>query len=97
MVKSKGKRSKTRNKYRKNVREKGKTSISKIIQDFEIGTKARIKVDPSVHDGQPHRKFHGRTGIIVGKQGKAFMLKVKDGNNSKKVISRPEHLEKVKE
>ncbi len=96
MVKSKGKRSKTRSKYRKNIREKGKTPISKIIQDFDIGTKAVIKVDPSVHDGQPHRKFHGRTGTIVGKQGKAFMLKVKDGNDYKKVISRPEHLEKVK-
>mgnify|MGYP000361939458 CR=1 FL=1 len=95
MVKSKGKNSRTRNKYRKNIREKGKTSINKIIQDFEIGTKATIKVDSSVHDGQPHRKFHGRTGTIVGQQGKAFMLKVKDGNDYKKVISRPEHLEKV--
>ncbi len=96
MVKSKGKRSKTRTKFRKNIREKGKQSIKKIIQDFEEGERAIIKVDPSVHKGIPHSKFHGRTGKIIGKQGKSYMLKVKDGNTHKKVISRPEHLEKVK-
>ncbi len=97
MGKSKGKRTKTRQKFRKNIRERGKLSIDKIIQDFEVGSKATIKIEPSVTKGQPDAKFHGRTGVITGKQGKAFIIKVKDGNKYKKVISRPEHLEKVEE
>ncbi len=95
MGKSKGKRTKTRQKFRKNIRERGKLSIDKIIQDFEVGSKATIKIESSVHRGQPDAKFHGKTGDIIGKQGKAFVLKVKDGDKYKKVISRPEHLEKV--
>lgn len=93
MPKSKGKKSKTRSKLSKNIKEKGKQSIQKIIQDFPTGSKAVIKIDPSVMKGQPHPKFHGRTGIIKEEQGKAYVVKIKDEN--KKVISRPEHLEKV--
>lgn len=95
MGKSKGKRSKTRKKLRKNIRERGKLSTSKIIQDFPIDSKARIKINPSVPQGQPHAKFHGETGVITGKQGKAYVLKIKNGNKYKKVIAKPEHLEKV--
>lgn len=95
MPKSNGKRSKTRQKLRKNVGEKGKQSIKKIIQDFSIGSKASIKIDSAVMRGQPHPKFHGKTGVITGKQGESYIVKVKDGNKEKKIISRPEHLEKV--
>ncbi len=95
MPNSKGKRGKTRKKLSKNVREKGKQSVSKIIQDFSVGTRASIKIDPGVVKGQPHSKFHGKTGIIKGKQGESYIVKIKDGNKEKKVISRPEHLEKV--
>ncbi len=95
MVKSKGKRSKTRKKLRKNIREKGKLSINRIIQDFPPGSKACIRIDPSVHSGQPHPKYHGETGTILGKQGKAYVVEIKNQNKTKSVIVRPEHLQKV--
>ncbi len=94
--KSKGKRSKTRKKLRKNIRERGKVPTGKTIQDFSEGEKAIIKINPGITEGQPHAKFHGRTGKVAGKQGKSFIVEVKEGNKTKKVISRPEHLEKVK-
>ena len=40
----------------------------------------------------PHRRFQGRTGHIEGRQGRAWVVKVKDGNMMKTVVARPEHL-----
>lgn len=97
MTKTKGKRSKTRKKLRKNVRKRGKSSTKKAIQSLSSGSKVSIKIEPSVAKGQPHPKFHGKTGTISGKQGKNYVINIKDGNKTKKVISRPEHLERVED
>lgn len=97
MTKTKGKRSKTRKKMRKNIRERGKSSTKKVGQNFSPGSKASIKIDPSVLKGQPHPKFHGKTGTVSDKQGKNYVISIKDGNETKKVISGPEHLERVKD
>ena len=40
----------------------------------------------------PHRRFQGRTGTVSGKQGRAYVISVKDGNMAKTIVSRPEHL-----
>lgn len=95
MGKSKGQRSKSRKKLRKNVRDRGKLPTRKIIQEFPIGSKVTIILDPSVARGRPHPKFHGKTGVTTERRGKAYEVEVKDGNSIKKVISRPEHLRLV--
>jgi large subunit ribosomal protein L21e len=51
-----------------------------------------VIIDPSVHKGMPHPRFQGKTGEVVGTRGRAFVLKVNDGNASKTVITLPEHL-----
>jgi large subunit ribosomal protein L21e len=71
------------------------TKITRTLQTFEEGERAVVKIDPSVHKGMPHKRFHGLTGIVVGKQGDAYVLEVKDGNMPKTVIARPEHLRKI--
>jgi large subunit ribosomal protein L21e len=93
---SKGTRSKTRQILRKRYREKGMPSTTRLLQTFEIGEKASIVIDPSVHKGQPHRRFYGLTGTITGKQGKAYLLEVKTGKKKKTLIVGPEHLRKGK-
>jgi large subunit ribosomal protein L21e len=40
----------------------------------------------------PHRRFHGKTGTVVGQRGRAWMLAIADGNAEKIVIARPQHL-----
>ncbi|KXA91629.1 50S ribosomal protein L21 [candidate division MSBL1 archaeon SCGC-AAA259A05] len=94
MTKSKGKKSKTRKKLRKNVKERGKFPTRKMIQELSVGSKVSIEIDPSIHKGQPHPKFYGRTGTVSGKQGRAYVINLKGEN--KKVISRPEHLKRVR-
>lgn len=51
-----------------------------------------IVIDPSIHKGMPHPKFHGKTGAVIDKRGRAFIIEVKDGNAIKTVIALPEHL-----
>jgi len=40
----------------------------------------------------PHPRFHGKTGEVVGKRGRAFVLKITDGDATKTLIALPEHL-----
>ncbi len=95
MKKSKGIRQGTRNILRKKPRERGLIPITRALQEFEEGERARIVIEPSVHKGQPHRRFQANVGTIIGKQGKAFKLKIKDGKKEKIIIARAEHLRKI--
>lgn len=92
--KSHGTRVNTRSKFKRKPRDRGLSPITRVLQEFEIGEKANIVVDPSSQRGQPHHRFHGLTGEVIGKQGDAFWIKVNVGNKPKEIIVRPEHLRK---
>ncbi len=95
MVKrSKGTRQKTRRLLRKSPRQRGLPPTTRIMQTFTEGDQASIVIDPSVHKGQPHRRFYGLTGTVIGKQGRAYLIEVYSGNKKKTLIVRPEHLKK---
>lgn len=92
---SKGYRSKSRRKLTKHARERGLPPMGKVIQDFEVGAKVSIVIEPSVVKGQPHPRYQGRTGIVRERRGRAYLVEVRDGGSIKKIISRPEHLKAV--
>lgn len=92
---SKGFKSKGRKKLTKHPREKGLSLISRAVQDLSVGTKVSIILDPSVVKGQPHHRYHGRTGVVSERRGRAYVVDVRDGGSIKRVISRPEHLRAV--
>ncbi len=92
MERSRGSRSKTRKKLRKNVRKKGLTSINRVIQSFDAGERVHVTIDPGIHKGQPHPRFHGKTGKVLGNQGRAFLIEIREGKMLKKIIVGPEHL-----
>jgi len=95
MVKaSKGYRRRTRSVMRRRARERGLSPITRMFQSFELGERASVNIDPSIHKGQPHVRFHGRTGTVVGNRGSAYLLDVMDGGKKKQIIVRPEHLRK---
>ncbi len=95
MKRSKGTRQGTRKILRKEPSERGLMPINQALKEFEEGEKVKINIEPSVQKAQPHRRFHGKIGEIDGKQGNAFVVKVKSGGKTKKVITRSEHLEEV--
>lgn len=90
--KAKGYRRKTRYLLKRKPRERGKTGLSKVLREYEIAEKVVIKLDPSVHKGMPHRRFHGRVGVIADKRGRSYVVHVSQGNATKEIIVRPEHI-----
>ena len=94
MKRSRGFRSKTRHKLSKKIREKGVLRLSNTLQTFNLGDKAYIILDPSIHKGQPHPRFHGKIGTVVERRGRSYVLEIMDGNARKRVISSPVHLRK---
>lgn len=93
MTKSKGYRAKTRSLLRRRPRERGKTGLSKILYEYKPREKVVVKIDPSVHKGMPHRRYHGKIGVVMNKRGRAYVVSVTQGKAVKEIIVRPEHLE----
>lgn len=90
--KAKGYRRKTRSLLSREPRERGKTGLSKILYEYKPGEKVVVKIDPSVHQGMPHRRYHGRTGVVVNKRGRSYVVNVTQGKAVKEIIVRPEHI-----
>ena len=90
--KAKGYRRKTRSLLRRKPRERGKTGLSTILHEYKPGEKVVIKINSSIHKGMPHRRYHGRVGVITDKRGRAYVVRVTQGDATKEIITRPEHL-----
>ena len=92
VTRSRGLRSKTRYKLKKDLRVSRANLITRKIQTFDESDLVHIIIDPSVQKGQPHPRFHGKTGRIADKRGRAYIVEINDGSKAKKLIIRPEHL-----
>ncbi|MGA2308411.1 MAG: 50S ribosomal protein L21e [Candidatus Bathyarchaeia archaeon] len=91
--KSKGFRSSARRLLTKGIREHGKLRLSKLLHEYQPGTSVVVKIDSSVHKGMPHRRYHGKVGIILNKRGRSYVVSVSQGDAIREIIVRPEHLE----
>ncbi|VVB74144.1 50S ribosomal protein L21e [Candidatus Tiddalikarchaeum anstoanum] len=95
VVKSHGGQVKSRNSLRKTPRNKGKFSVSRCVQPFKDGDRVIIKVEPTVKDNQVHHRFMNRLGTIMGRRGKAYVVKVNDFGKDKTIYVIPIHLRKL--
>ena len=93
---SKGYRSGTRRLLKKEPRERGKIGLSKLLYEYQPNSRVVIKIDPSVHKGMPHRRYHGKVGTIIDKRGQSYIVSVTQEDAVKEIIVRPEHLEPYK-
>ncbi|TFG96173.1 50S ribosomal protein L21e [Candidatus Thorarchaeota archaeon] len=91
--KSHGYRSRTRGLMSKRVRQKGLSSPSKVLVDYEEGQRVDIVIDSGFHKGMPHRRYQGRTGIVTALRGRAIVVDVSLGKAMKTLIIRREHLQ----
>ena len=94
MRRSHGGRQHTRCILKKNYKNKGKITINKQLQEFNIGDKVVIKPEPAIQRGMPFRRFFGKVGVIVAKRGKAYEIEIMDIPAKKTVMSLPVHLQK---
>ena len=88
VVKSHGGRRRTRGKFRSPER----LTVNRFMTDFSNGQKVALVVNSSSQKGMPFRRFHGLTGTVLEKRGRAFVVEIFDGNKKKTVMARPEHL-----
>ena len=89
-------RRKTRKLMSKHFRERGKISLTKYFAEYAEGDKITLKTEPAIQKGIYHLRFHGRTGVVKGKQGACYKVEIKDGNKPKELIVHPVHLARLK-
>lgn len=92
MGRSRGLRRKTRQRLRKPPRERGMQPLGRLLREYKAGDKVVIKIDPSVHKGMPHSRYHGKVGDVEERRGRAYVVKLKEGGKTKTLIVRPEHI-----
>lgn len=91
--KSRGFRSGTRKKLRQKPSKR--PSITKFLRIFKKGQRVILLPEPASQKGMPFPRYKGRTGRVVGKRGKSYLIEIVDGKKKKTIISRPEHLKRV--
>ncbi|MFH1439267.1 MAG: 50S ribosomal protein L21e [Candidatus Woesearchaeota archaeon] len=91
-----GGRRKTRYKFQKKSKDKGKLSLTRYFQKFDADEKVKLLSEPAIQKGMYDRRFHGKIGTIIKNRGSCYILKIKDGSKEKELIVHPIHLRKIK-
>jgi len=81
---------------KKPIRTRGKLQLSRYFQVLKEGDYVAISREKSIPSSFPHR-IQGSTGVVEGKRGKAYIIKVKEGNRYKSRLIAPIHLKKIKQ
>ena len=81
---------------KKPVRTRGKLQFSRYFQELKEGDAVAVVKEPSVASIFPLR-IQGMTGIVEGKRGKAFAVKIKTQAKYKTFLIDPIHLKKIKQ
>ncbi|MBI5553775.1 MAG: 50S ribosomal protein L21e [Candidatus Diapherotrites archaeon] len=87
---SKGKRKKSRDLMK---RRGPKPSVNDLMAVFSVGTRVHIKLSPSIHSGLPSLRFQGKTGEVIGKRGRSYVVAVRLGNQARQLIIPAAHLQ----
>jgi large subunit ribosomal protein L21e len=56
-----------------------------------------LNAEPAIQKGFYHPRFFGKAGVVTGKRGVCYQIKIQDGGKDKTVISHPVHLKKMVE
>ncbi len=81
-----------RRKTRQLLSSEGKRGLSYLLNEYKVGDRAVIKIDPAQHRGMPHRRFHGKVGTIKQIGKRSVSLNVMIGNKEKNIYTRYEHI-----
>ena len=90
-----GTRRKTRHKFAKNVRNRGKFSLANYFQTFSEGDKVCLVAEPSIQKGFYHGKYHGKAGVVQASRGSCYEIQIQDINMKKTLVVHPVHLRRI--
>lgn len=80
----------------KHIRDHGKIRLSQYFNTFETGDRITVVRELSLAPQFP-KKLQGRSGVVIGRQGTNYIVKIKDIAKEKKYIVHPAHLRKLKQ
>ena len=80
---------------KKDVRLRGKIKLSEYFKKLKNDDVVAIKREISVGANFPER-MQGRTGVVVGKKGRVYVVKIKDSAREKEYLVEAVHLKKLK-
>ena len=89
---ARGIRRKTRSKFK---RKGPPITVNKVLQEIPAGERVQINIDSSVHSAMPHYRYQGKTGLVLGKRGRAYEVKVRLGNQLNTLVVKSEHLQTI--
>ena len=79
----------------KKIRTKGKLRLSRMFQQLKEGDRVAVVRELAEKAGFP-KSLQGKSGMIEGKKGRAYIVKIRQGRMEKRFIIRPIHLKKLK-
>ena len=79
---------------KKSIRERGKIRLSRYFQNLKEGDVVSVKRDVSISANFPER-IQGRTGVISGKIGRSYSIRIREKKGGKTYIIEPIHLKKI--
>ena len=66
--------------------------VSYLLYDYKVGDKVVVDVDPREHNTTPHRRFHGKRGVIEEVGRRTLKVSVMIGNKKKILQTRFNHI-----
>lgn len=90
-----GFRRKTKHKLSKGVRERGKLSVNRYLENYGIGDRVVLVGESSYQKGMYFPRFHGRVGTVTKKQGACYYVKINDLGKQKSILVHPAHLKRI--
>ena len=77
-----------RHKSRSVLTKKEPRGVSFLLQEYKEGDRAVVIIDPRQHKAMPHRRYHGKVGIVRNVGRRVVTLDVKLGKKTKTLITR---------
>lgn len=95
MARKGGARRSKRYAFSKNIKAKGKISLNNYLREFQAGDKVNLTIEPAINSGQYHPRFIGKAGVVSGKQGDCYLVKINDFDKEKTLVVHPIHMRKA--
>jgi large subunit ribosomal protein L21e len=71
--------------------------ISYLLYDYKIGDKVVVDIDPREHNTTPHRRFHGKIGVIEEVGRRTLKVSVMIGDKKKILQTRFNHIKLLRD
>lgn len=78
------------------TRARSQKGPQQTIKEFKEGDIVALHFD-TAQDKIMHPRFKGKTGKVIEKRGRSYVVELNDGNAKKKIIALPVHLYKIGE